>query len=248
MNTRNINFIYFLPVVGIGFAGLCYFWADQVSPIDTVYLSMSIFLFATLSGFFISRQAGRYSQITTLVAEFDGIMSSLYRSSQLVSDQVQKKTADIITEHYNLIIKAESWDAYFNQKTNTITNITNLVHDIQEEYPEPTELQKQFLGRLGYGSINDLQKIRKKMIVLYQERIPNFQWMLMDFLAFILLVAVYAIPTEGLLFPAVVKGAFAAVIVAVLVLIRRLNNLTLFEDMAGQRSAQDVLSIVEGTR
>lgn len=243
-----MNFIYLLPVVTITYFAACYWYPQNNLNIDTVYLSMSIFLFATLSGFFISRQSARYEQVVLLVSQFDGIMTSLYRTSQLVSVSAHDEARDVVRAHYDRIMTASNWQAYVNQKSDTITRITALLQQIQSDNKELTDLQREFVARSGFNTIVELQKIRKNMIVLFNERIPRFQWALMAMLALVLLAAVFVVPTMGDVFSNIIKSAFATVIVAVLILLQRLNNFTLFEEMAGRSSAQDVLDIIEGVK
>lgn len=239
---KNYNFLPILPVLFALFFALFTFMRAYEQNIDSVYLSMSIFLFATLSGFFISSQAKRYSNIVSKVTDFDGTMSYLYRSISVFGEEAQKQVAEILKKHYSEIIKNNNWDYYFTHKTSTLTDLNNLV----DKYTTHDSLnggQSAFASRAYFG-LGDMQKIRKNLIALYHARIPRFQWYLVDALAVILIISVAVVPTNDSWLPIVIKSSFATVLATVLILLRRLNNLTLFEDMAGQSSAQDVLDII----
>jgi len=90
----------------------------------------------------------------------------------------------------------------------------------------------------NFRSFAYMQLARKKMDLLYQERIPVLQWGLLIFLAGILLVAVSAITSVGLLLPAILKGAFGTSIILVLVILHQFNSLRFFEDTIGEHSAK----------
>jgi hypothetical protein len=102
--------------------------------------------------------------------------------------------------------------------------------------------QSAFLGK-AYFSLGQMQQIRKSLITLYKLKIPPIQWYVLDFLALVVIGTIGLLPVEhvqGL----IVKTSFSVVIVAVLILIRRLNNLNLFENIVGRSTAEDVLDII----
>src|SRR5665213_2492551 len=66
------------------------------------------FFFTLFSGFFITRQNDRYSDIVDMISERDGLFSSLYRIFGLVP-RVQNEMREIIREHYNKIMKSNDW-------------------------------------------------------------------------------------------------------------------------------------------
>jgi hypothetical protein len=70
---------------------------------DTVYVSIAIFIFTTLTGFFITIQSARHSNISKNIAEFDGEISFFYRSIIIFGEDSQKKMKDIILDHYEKI-------------------------------------------------------------------------------------------------------------------------------------------------
>jgi hypothetical protein len=63
------------------FAGLsyAYYRFDFILESHNLFLSLSTFLFAIFSGFFIARQGRRYSQLRDEISRFDGSASAIYR-------------------------------------------------------------------------------------------------------------------------------------------------------------------------
>ena len=209
-------------------------------------LTISTFLFSIFTGFFISRQGSRYSDIRDRITEFDGIMSSLYRQTRHLGKEAQEKIKKIIEKHYKQIIKNQAWDYNFTHKSTTLTDVHNLL--------EKTVGEKK-LPSLGHAAINRimaglliLQQIRKSMIALHKERIPQFQWILLYFLAAVLFLSLSMMPTQGLVYASLLKGAFASSIIFVFVLLKKFDRLDFFEKTIGEESAQDILDIFSGKK
>ena len=56
------------------------------------------------------------------------------------------------------------------------------------------------------------------------------------------------VPSFDFLLPSILKGAFATAIIVVLILLRQLDSLRLFEGIIGEHSAKDVIEIIEGDK
>ena len=86
------------------------------------------------------------------------------------------------------------------------------------------------------------------MVALHRERIPRFQWVLIYFLAAILLLTVSTIPSQHYLLGAVLKGAFSSSVIFVLILLHEFDQLRFFEGTVGEKSARDILDIFAGRK
>jgi len=56
------------------------------------------------------------------------------------------------------------------------------------------------------------------------------------------------IASQGMAIASIIKGAFATAVIAVIMLLRQLDKLKLFEGMIGESSAKDILDIMEGKK
>lgn len=86
------------------------------------------------------------------------------------------------------------------------------------------------------------------MIALHHERIPRFQWILLVFLAGVLFITLSVIPSQGLIYSSILKGAFASSIIFVFILLRKFDRLDFFEPTIGEESAKDVIDIFKGKK
>ncbi len=213
-----------------------------LSEIDKIFVTLSTFLFSVFIGFFISKQSGRYSEIRKLISDFDGTLSSIYRGMENFGEVYHAKTGAIIRRHYEMV-KAAGWDYHFVSKTSTITDLQRLtataVSENGSDGIKGVVLTRNMLG------IQELQKIRKNMISLREERIPVFQWLLIVMIAVILITTVSTITSEGFVLISLVKSAFVSSVLVALILLKQLDSLELFSGKIGQYSAEDVINIID---
>ncbi len=228
------------------FFGIFYKVPHFLSKIDNIFISITIFLFATLVGFFISRQTARYKEIVEKVTSFDGNMSFLFRSFIVFGENNKERLKKILVKHYKTIMLASDWNSYFNKKTSTITDINNLIIEISSNN-DLNAAQSGVTSRTFF-ILGDLQKIRKNLIALYQEKIPRLQQLLVFGLTLILILAISSIESQGVILASLIKAAFVSSIISVVIMLEKLNKLTFFESMVGQSSAQDVLDIIKGNK
>jgi hypothetical protein len=224
-----------------------YYWIDfGAESTDKVFITITTFFFSIFTGFFITRQGTRYTKIREIISTFDGKMSGIYRVAGNISVSIQEKVGDIIKDHYQKIIDAEAWDYHFNNKSNTISNI-HIVLEQEVGGVKQESLRNQSVGRI-LSNLSDCQVLRKNMVMLYQERIPSFQWFLIFFFVMILLSTISVIPSHTFFLGSVLKSAFAVSILAVIIILFNLDDLHLFEKFIGENSAKDVMNIIVGKK
>jgi hypothetical protein len=224
-------------------AVLFYFVPFGSGEIDKVFITISTFFFSIFTGFFISRQGGRYSKLREIISTFDGKISSVYRAAQNVSGEVQQEIGAIIRSHYERILKDQSWEHHFSDESVIISAIHQTLEDRLGSTKQES-LRNQALGRIMAG-LSDGQVLRKNMVMLYQERIPSFQWFLIIFFLVMLLMTISVIPSAGVVLASILKAAFAISLISVVIILRSLDNLHLFEGFIGQNSAKDVLANIK---
>lgn len=213
---------------------------------DRIFLTISTFLFSIFTGFFISRQASRFNRIRETVTAFDGNISSIYRTSAHVNSELQTAIGEIALRHYKKIMSSGIWHVHFTGKSSTISEMHQAL-DAHIKDDEVTKLANQAIGVIT-KSLAGCQDVRKRMVALYAEKIPHEQWILIIFFAFILIITVSTLPSAGFIFSSLLKAAFVASIFSVLLILYRLNNLIYTEKIMGEKSAQDVIDIIEGKK
>jgi len=213
---------------------------------DKIFLSISTFLFSIFTSFFISRQASRFNRVRERVTEFGGKMSSIYRSSGHISKELQNSIGKVVLKHYKKVLSSGEWDIHFKDKSTTLKDIHGLL-DTYVVDAEVTKLSNQALGSI-VKNLAACQDIRKQVVTLSKERIPKEQWILILFFAAMLVSTVSTIESGSLVFASILKSAFVVSVISVLYILYKLNNLVYSESIMGQKSCEDVLEIIKGTK
>ena len=213
--------------------------------LDKVYLTVSTFLFSIFNGFFISRQSSRYSEIRSNLSRFDADMSIVFRESSHLTKEEHTYFGEIIRGYYLSIIKSKDWAYYFTHKSTLLTSL----HVYLEKCGEVSmdKVRGESIRKI-LGVLDDIQIIRKVLVSLKEETIPGFQQFFIYLLAVILFLAVMTLPSQGLVLAALLKSVYMITIITVVILLKKFDNLTLFEGTIGEHSARDVLSIIDGEK
>ena len=201
----------------------------------------SVFFFALFSGFFIARQNDRYSKIIDIIAERDGLFSYLYRVFGLVP-RMQSEIREIIKKHYTKILENNNW-AYneFNPST-TITQLTQTMGSITKEEVSRIDGYSPYDGI--WDTILQLQQLRKKIIATYNQRLLLFQWVLIYIFAGLVVLSFHFLQTDSFLVD-VIKIVFGTAVFLVVILIKQLNDLSIFGKDFSYNIAHDVLRILD---
>ncbi|MGD0328100.1 MAG: hypothetical protein ABSB00_00070 [Minisyncoccia bacterium] len=199
------------------------------------------FFFTLFIGYFITRQNDRYSEIADQLTSNDGLFSYLYRITGLVP-RIQAQVRDIVKEHYKKIVDSGDLAYHVTHPSNTLTRMTAALGSITED-----EMNNPAAGAAWgflFEVISDLQITRKKILNLYGEKLVSFQWAIIYILALSLVVSLNFVPSGSTLV-IILKVCFGTAVFLSIVLLRQLDNLTLFGNTVGMDSVHDVLGIVE---
>lgn len=199
------------------------------------------FFFTLFTGFFITRQNDRYKDIIEVIAERDGLYSFLYRVYGFIP-RVQGNIREIIRSHYAKILKSNDWAYNEFHPSDTITKITKEMGSLTDDELKVIEGKSYYDGI--WDAILELQQNRKKIIAAYGEKLVGFQWAIIIVLALLLIVSFNLFPTTSL-FLQFLKVLFGTAVFISVILLKQLDDLTLFGEHAGEHSAEDILRIID---
>jgi hypothetical protein len=211
------------------------------SDIFSTFLSVSTFLFAIFTGFFISRQGRRYNAMRDAIANFDGETSSLFRIADLLPKKKMNEIKTIVKEEYKAMKNETHWEYSFLKKTTFMTDITKIIASMHKHDLDQVSITA--IRRVA-SSINKMQLIRKRIIVLGKERIPRVQWALIISLALIIIVLIASVNYHLIIFTTLLKTLFSTIVVLVLLMLYQFDQLVFYEDEIGLTTAKDVLEII----
>lgn len=243
---KNLRELKLILIFAILFAIFYFAPVNSSVELASIFLTVSTFIFAILAGFFINRQANRYTSIRNTIANFDGNISALYRSFATLAKAAQKQAGKIIKGHYQKILDEGKWDYHFTHKSTTITDLNNLLAKTvgNKKY---SSLKNETINNM-LASLDSLQLARKSMVALQVERMPLGEWILILILMVLQLYSLLLIPTESEIFSTILKAFFGTLIIQIVILLHELDSLKLFEKTLGESSARDIINIIEGKR
>ncbi len=201
----------------------------------------SVFFFALFSGFFIARQNDRFTKVVEIISERDGLFSYLYRIFG-IAPRIQGEIRETIKSHYTKILESNNWAYNEFNPSDTITRLTRSMASLTEKEAQEIEAINPFDG--VWDAILQLQQNRKKIIAAYNERLLLFQWILIWVFAALVILSFAFLQTDLFLVD-VLKIVFGTAVFLVVILIKQLNDLSIFGKNFSQRIAGDVLRILE---
>lgn len=213
--------------------------------LDKVYLTISTFLFSVFNGFFISRQSNRYSEIRSNLSRFDADMSIIFRESSHLEKEEHAHFGLVLAEYYKTLLRKKDWAYYFTHKSNLISGLHVYLEKCADKGMD--KLRGEAIRKI-LGALDDIQLIRKVLVSLKEETVPKLQQFFIYTLAVILFLAILTLPSKDLVLASAIKAVYMLTVVTVVILLKKFDNLTLFEGTIGEHSAKDVLSIIEGEK
>ena len=178
------------------------------------------------------------------ITQFDGNLSSIYRGSGNFSPELQKEIGEIVTAHYENLLRSRDWTFHLTHPSETITSLHQALGRHLGEVTVMPEFKRTTLMQMQWA-LRDLQRVRKDKISLMREQVPTLQWMLLILLAVILVATIMSIQSHTAVVASFLKASFVVSVVLVLALIQDLNRLTLFERLIGEESARDLLRTIK---
>ncbi len=246
MNFKRFDYKLWTVLIFVVLYSLFIFLIDYTWEDYTEVLAASVFFFTLFTSFFISRQNDRFCKAYDIMAEQDSIFSYLYRMAGFFPE-IQDRVREITINHYLRIKKSGDWGYHINNPSTSITDLTYAFGEIDNEpHLEKAEKPAMSAGaEIIWDGIKDLQLIRKKLVVLKHQKLLFFQWIIIYILAFILIVSFGFIPTPEGFTIELLKIIFGTTVFLVLILLKQLNDLSLFGRNFAQKIADDVLWVVE---
>lgn len=202
-------------------------------------LTVSTFLFAILSGFFISRLNSRYDKIISFFCDEDSYWLSFYRSSLVVGGKFVDKIRDEIDKYYITAFDSDIGNYYYKQ---TIVNLQNIYKEFYKlKLPNSSRAESTFQNMLNY--LMEIEKNRNQSSVLTRERLTAGYWLVLLLLASIIVFCMFFLDLPQP-YSQILTVLLSTVLVLVLLLIRDLQNLKLGGYALSFESGQEVFECI----
>lgn len=243
---NRFDYKFWLVLLFVALYSAFVFGIDYTFEHYTEILGATVFFFALFAGFFISRQNDRYSKVSQAISETDGLFSYLYRISGLVP-AIQTEVREIIRSHYEKIYETGNWAYHVLNPSSTITDLTRAFSRVNDEELKDLVEAPAMSGasEVIWDVLLELQLKRKRILILYNEKLLLFQWGIIYILGLLLVVSFNFIPTPEGMIVEIMKIIFATSVFLVIILLKQLNDLSLFGRGFSKRSAKDVFRILD---
>jgi hypothetical protein len=200
-----------------------------------IILTVSTFLLAILSGFFISRLSSRYNEIRSLVASEDGYWLALYKVAELNGKKFTDKIRKKIDQYY---VACYDFDVPYAYKSSAPIFLS--VYDDLKKIKNTKKFK-------GYSSMIDyllkIEERRNQTSVLGIEKLTKGQWGVLFLLIGIVLFSLFYLKTDAL-YSQVVTVLLSTVLILILLILRDLQNLRLSGAAILEESGQEVLDAI----
>ncbi len=200
------------------------------------------FFFTLFSGYFITRQNDRYTSISEEISNTDGDFSLLYRIAGVVPS-AQDKIREALKSHYNKILETNNWAYHILNPSTTITKVFDAYKEVNDKNDDNADKLSHFSDASG-GAFADVQQSRKKMIMLYNEKLLTLHWALIYILAGLMVVSFNFIPNHTFIVD-VLKIFFGLAVFFVVLLLKQLDDLSIFGKDFNKETANDMLRIID---
>mgnify|MGYP006418373433 CR=1 FL=1 len=200
-----------------------------------IILTISTFLFAILSGFFISRLNTRFNTIREVTAAEDAHWLTLYKTSTLYGKSFSKKIANIIEKYFMICFDHTIAINY----APTTKNFLSL-------YDELNKIKK-YRGESSFQSmltdISAIEENRNKSSVLVAEQVSKGQWTILISLTGIITFCIFYLKIPEF-YSQIITVILSTILILVLLMIRDLHNLRLGGDLLAVESGQEILESI----
>ena len=244
---KNFDYKAWLVIIFVIAYALYVLLVDVTIEAYAELIAATVFFFALFAGFFIARQNERFNDIDETISKESALCCYLYRTSGLIPE-IQDKVRDVVMNHYQKIKKSGNWAHHTENPSTTITDLTDVFAELDKaEYLEKAEKPAMANAiEIIWDAIRDLQLTRKRIVVLKKQKMLPFQWWLVYLLGFLLIVAFNFIPNpEAELYIDALKVLFGTTAFMVVILLKQLNDLTLFGRKYTEQGADDVFWVIE---
>lgn len=198
------------------------------------------FIFAILTGFFISRLSTRYSTVGKTTSDGDSLWFNIFGNSKVFDQATQDRVVDIIDRYYQV---AYDYDLAKNYEVGTPMVIE--AYELFAELEKRADLTDGQLNALDHmtSALSDIELARNEAQVSGMEHMTSGMWTVSIALLAIVVGCLYLLRDGSLIFNLAV-AVFSAGGLVVLLLMRDLDDFKLGEFMLAEESGQQLFETI----
>lgn len=201
-------------------------------------LTVGTFLFAILSGFYLSRMNGRYDTIRELITQEDAAFLAFYKTSQIYGEKFTSKIRHLLDQYYIISYDLNLSNQAYKQTAPFYLRMWDEVTKVKVSGAKSEAAYQNLLTQL-----TDLESVRNRISTISEERLGFGQWSMLILLAGLVLASIFFIDIDLAFFRAIFI-ILSTVMVLILLLLRDLQNFMLGGKFFAEESGQEVLECI----
>lgn len=216
--------------------GVAAYYLPGHGPSDEIELVLTIttFLFAIITGFFLTHTYNRYNQIRVFAGTEDSLLLSLHRSSMLLGSGVAKKYTNLIEAYY-----LESYDWMLGE---AYKHTAPIFLSFYEPLIKGANLNSAVLQHV-LGLLGQIETQRTELSSYASERIKFGHWCVQLLLAGIIIFCIFYLRVPDFFLQAV-SVILCSTIVLIVLIILDLDSLRISGSLLLEESGQEVLEYI----
>tara|TARA_Y100000310_G_C20676511_1_gene813393 strand:+ start:1337 stop:2197 length:861 start_codon:yes stop_codon:yes gene_type:complete len=208
----------------------------NIEGIDII-LTISTFLFAIYSGFFMSRLNDRYEDIEGYYTSEDAKLLSFSRDSLSISKKLGNKVKEILDEYYILVFDLYDTERYYKGTAKAFVRLYDMLSTVNKK-----KLTEEPFDDM-YVLLSEIEENRNKAAEELSKEISKGQWASLIVLGSTIIVSIFLLRTDAIIF-LILSALFSSVVIIILLTMRDLENLKLGGHSIAQESAHDNLDFM----
>ncbi len=208
----------------------------NIDGIDII-LTISTFLFAIYSGFFMSRLNQRYEDIESYYTSEDAGLISFYEYSQSFGSKFTDKVRKILDEYYITVCDFYDTDNYYKKTATAFFRLYDVLNSIKN-----SKIAEKPYDDM-YSLLGDIESNRNKSSEELSEHTSLGQRSSIVLLGTTIIVSIFLLRTDSVFF-LVLSALFSSVVVIIILTLRDLEHLKLGGDPIAQESGQENLEFM----
>lgn len=180
-------------------------------------LTVSSFLFAILSGFFITRLNTRYDKIVESIGEEDASWLALYQTARIIGPDFAKRIGNLIDQYYIL-----AYDYFLGNYYKATSPIYFKVYEEFRDCKMKENVKIEAATQAFVGKLEDIELCRNMSSIYTEQKVTSGQWLVLITLGLIMVVCLFVIRSSSF-FSQLTTILLSTTIVLVLLITRDLQ-------------------------
>ncbi len=199
----------------------------------TMVITISTFIFAILSGFFISRLNERHNNIRTLMTQEDALLLSFYKTASLYEKKFSNHIRDLIEKYYITVSNHSISETHYKQ---TRIYFLKMYDALKTRMTHKNSSPMSWMLEI----LTTLEQARNALSVRLKSKLRLSSWLILVALTIVIIFSLFYSQGNTITYK-ILNTLLSSALVVVLLIIRDYGNMESLDKFALNESEQEVL-------